>query len=162
VGGVSGSLGLALDPGAMSLPGAVKSILGFLNPPSLAMGLAHFALAQTLCGLLLAVAFGVGHNGMAVFEPATRPAYGELQVATTRNVDNDALGLTGWFMGGLHVQIEHHLYPAVPRHNLEAIRPRVQALCKKHGVPYHSTSLLQGTVEVLAHLDHVVKDFPAN
>ena len=129
---------------------------------SLAMGLAHFALAQTLCGLLLAVAFGVGHNGMAVFEPATRPAYGELQVATTRNVDNDALGLTGWFMGGLHVQIEHHLYPAVPRHNLEAIRPRVQALCKKHGVPYHSTSLLQGTVEVLAHLDHVVKDFPAN
>jgi fatty acid desaturase len=128
---------------------------------SLAMGLTHFILAQTVCGLLLAIAFGVGHNGMAVFDPSTRPAYGELQVATTRNVDNDALGLTGWFMGGLHVQIEHHLYPSVPRHNLGAIRPRVEALCKKHGVPYHSTTLWQGTVEVLAHLDGVVKDFPA-
>ena len=128
---------------------------------SIGVGLAHLVLAQTVCGLLLAVAFGVGHNGMAVFDPATRPAYGELQVATTRNVDNDALGLTGWFMGGLHVQIEHHLYPSVPRHNLEAIRPRVEAMCKRHGVPYHSTTLLQGTVEVLTHLNDVVKDFPA-
>jgi fatty acid desaturase len=63
--------------------------------------------------------------------------------------------------GGLHVQIEHHLYPAVPRHNLEAIRPRVEALCKKHGLPYHSTTLAQGTWEVQSHLQEVVKDFPA-
>jgi acyl-lipid Delta6-acetylenase / acyl-lipid (9-3)-desaturase len=131
---------------------------------SLGVGLAHFVLAETVCGLLLAVAFGVGHNGMAIIETNGRPDFGRLQVSTTRNVEDDALGLTGWFMGGLHLQIEHHLYPAVPRHNLAKIRSRVEPLCKKFNVPYHSTSLWQGTREVLGHLSSVARtlnEFPA-
>ena len=38
-GGVFGSLALALDPGSMSLPGAIEGILGLLDPPSLTLGL---------------------------------------------------------------------------------------------------------------------------
>ena len=30
-----------------------------------------------------------------------------------------------WFMGGLNFQIEHHLFPMMPRHNLPVIKPRV-------------------------------------
>jgi fatty acid desaturase len=144
---------------ALHYCGCVALCFGLTS--SFAMGVAYFIAAQTVCGLLLAISFGVGHNGMAVVSPTTRTAYGELQVITTRNVENDFLGLTGWFMGGLHVQIEHHLYPAVPRHNLESIRPRVEALCKRHNVPYRSTTLWEGTVEVLQCLSDVVKDFPA-
>lgn len=126
-----------------------------------AVGLAHLLVAQCGCGLLLAVAFGLGHNGMAVHDAHARPGFAALQVSTTRNVANDALGLTGWFMGGLHLQIEHHLVPGVPRHNLAALAPRLQALCKKHNVPYRCTGMFDGTEEVLRHLAEVVKDFPA-
>ena len=37
-----------------------------------------------------------------------------------------------WFHGGLQFQDVHHLLPRVPRHNLRALRPRIQALAKKH------------------------------
>jgi len=157
--------GLKYDMGEKSLLiahylGCAAVCLG--STSSLAMGLLHFVLAQMACGILLAVAFGVGHNGMTIHSVTSRPGFARMQCETTRNVDNDALGLTGWFMGGLHLQVEHHLFINVPRHNLAAIKPRVEALCKKHGVPYHSTSLLQGTAEVLTCLNDVVKTFPAN
>jgi len=38
-----------------------------------------------------------------------------------------------WFHGGLQFQDVHHLLPRVPRHNLRALRPRIQAICRKHG-----------------------------
>ena len=124
--------------------------------------LGFFFVSQTFSGLLLAVAFGVGHNGMSIYDSDKRPGFAELQITTTRNVDDDFL--VGWFMGGLHFQVEHHLFPFVPRHNLHKLRPMVEALCKKHNVHYHSTKMLQGTAEVLRHLDGVAKglgQFPA-
>ena len=121
------------------------------------VGAAHLVLAETVCGLLLAVSFGLGHNGMGVFAAGAAPGFAELQVATTRNVNDDALGLTGWFMGGLHLQIEHHLFPAVPRHHLPAVRARIEPLCKKHGVPYRATGMVDGTIEVLSHLASVAQ-----
>lgn len=125
--------------------------------------LAFIFVSQCMCGLFLAIAFGVGHNGMSVYPYAARPGFGELQVTTTRNVDGS--WLVGWFMGGLHLQVEHHLYPFVPRHNLHKVRELVEPLCKRHGIPYHSTSLWVGTVEVLQHLQsvsvEVLKEFPA-
>jgi len=140
---------------------ALVAALCFGATSSPAVGLAHLLVAQCGCGMLLAVAFGLGHNGMAVHDAHARPGFAALQVSTTRNVADDALGLTGWFMGGLHLQIEHHLMPGVPRHSLAALAPRVRALCVKHKVPYRCTGMFDGTGEVLAHLSEVVRDFPA-
>lgn len=120
-----------------------------------------FFVSQTFSGLLLALSFGVGHNGMEVFDYAARPPFAELQIRTTRNVED--VWLNGWFMGGLHYQVEHHLFPMVPRHNLKYIRAMIEPLCKKHGVPYHSTGLVEGNVEVLAYLKnitHALEQFP--
>lgn len=121
------------------------------------VGAAHFLIAQTVCGLLLAISFGLGHNGMGVFNPTSKPGFAELQVRTTRNVEDDALGLVGWFMGGLHLQLEHHLFPSIPRHNLNKVRDLIEPLCKKHGVKYHSTNMWDGTVEVLSQLSNVAR-----
>lgn len=38
-----------------------------------------------------------------------------------------------WFHGGLQFQDVHHLLPRVPRHNLRALRPRIQAICRENG-----------------------------
>ena len=53
---------------------------------------------------------------MAVYEFNDRPHFLPLQVTTTRNVNDNVF--VGWFMGGLHYQVEHHLFPYIPRHNL--------------------------------------------
>ena len=92
-----------------------------------------------------------------------RPDFFSLQVTTTRNV-NDSF-FVGWFMGGLQFQVEHHIFPYVPRHNLHKTRALVEPFCAKFGIPYKSTSLTEGTIEVLKHLGDVTKqvmaDFPA-
>eukprot|EP00761_Pharyngomonas_kirbyi_P011592 gb/GECH01011618.1/.p1 GENE.gb/GECH01011618.1/~~gb/GECH01011618.1/.p1 ORF type:complete len:476 (+),score=73.55 gb/GECH01011618.1/:1-1428(+) len=41
-----------------------------------------------------------------------------------------------WFHGGLQFQIEHHLWPRMPRHNLRAAAERFQKICKETGVVY--------------------------
>lgn len=131
--------------------GATLTYVAVVGSPAAAAVL--LATAQMLGGLLLALAFGVGHNGMPVYEPGRKPGFAELAVTTTRNVDDGLL--VGWFMGGLHFQIEHHIFPTVPRHNLAAVRGLVEPLCRKHGVPYRSTSLWEGTLEILRHLREV-------
>ena len=81
---------------------------------------------------------------------------------TTRNAF-DTFGV-GWFMGGLHFQIEHHLWPTIPRHNLYKVQPVVEALCRKHRIPYRVATMWEGTLDVLQHLKEIanaLEDFPA-
>jgi fatty acid desaturase len=56
---------------------------------------------------------------------------------------------------GLNYQIEHHLFPSMPRPNLRHAQAPVQAFCAKHGIPYAPTSLLDSYAQVLRHLNTV-------
>ena len=49
-------------------------------------------------------------------------------------------------------QVEHHLFPRLPRHNLGAVRPLVRALAAKHGVPYHITGWWDANARVIVAL----------
>jgi fatty acid desaturase len=40
--------------------------------------------------------------------------------------------------GGLNLQIEHHLLPGVNHAHLFKLAPEIQAICARHGVPYHT------------------------
>lgn len=55
-------------------------------------------------------------------------------------------------LGGLNYQIEHHLFPNLPRHNFHLVEGRVKDLCTKYDVPYHITGFWNGTKEVLQRL----------
>ncbi len=46
--------------------------------------------------------------------------------------------------GGLNYQIEHHLFPTLPRHNLRKVAAAVQALCEKHGLVYEHCGFASG------------------
>ncbi|KAK1267958.1 Delta(8)-fatty-acid desaturase [Acorus gramineus] len=45
-----------------------------------------------------------------------------------------------WFHGGLQFQVEHHLFPRLPRCHLRKIAPFVKELCKKHNLEYSSAT----------------------
>jgi len=132
-----------------------------LAAPTLRDALLFVAVSNVSCGLSLALVFGLGHNGMAVYDAAHRPDYWKLQVTTTRNVKQDRLGLVHWFCGGLDYQVEHHLFPTVPRHHLKAVNALVQKFCKEHGVSYHETDMWTGTREVLDHLQAIANELHA-
>jgi len=108
--------------------------------------------SQASTGIFLATAFSLGHNGMVIYEKGTQASmeFNRLQVTTGRDVSGPAF--VCWFMGGLDKQIEHHLYPRVPRHNLGIVRSLVVPLCAKTGIPYHVTGFWAGTKETIARL----------
>merc|ERR1712086_173861 len=56
------------------------------------------------------------------------------------NVEQSAFN--DWFCGHLNFQIEHHLFPTMPRHSYHLITSRVEKLCTKHGLSYQSKTLL--------------------
>ena len=119
--------------------------------------LIFFAVAQTSCGLMLALVFGLGHNGMTTYKADERPVFINLQVTTTRNITGN--WLVHWFCGGLQYQVDHHLFPSLPRHNFGKVHEHVERFCKDHGVRYHEAGVWDGTVEVLNHLSKVSNDF---
>lgn len=69
------------------------------------------------------------------------------QMNTTMNVATPKL--LDWVHIGLQFQIEHHLYPRLPRHNLRKARELVKAVCKKHSIHYHEYSFLQANIETV-------------
>jgi len=59
------------------------------------------------------------------------------------------------FQGGLNLQIEHHLFPTIPRNNLLAVRPLVQQFCKEQNIPYLELSYWDCLMEVERKLHRV-------
>mmetsp|Transcript_14839 Transcript_14839/g.17404 ORF Transcript_14839/g.17404 Transcript_14839/m.17404 type:complete len:812 (-) Transcript_14839:241-2676(-) len=72
----------------------------------------------------------------------------KVQLETSMNVEcSESMD---WFHGGLQFQIEHHLFPRLPRHNLRIAHEMVKVLCEKHNLHYHSPDFHQANVELLA------------
>lgn len=69
-----------------------------------------------------------------------------MQLHATCNVEQSAFN--DWFTGHLNFQIEHHLFPTMPRHNYQQVAPLVKALCEKHGIVYQQKSLGTALVDV--------------
>lgn len=48
-----------------------------------------------------------------------------------------------WLYGALNYQIEHHLFQSMPRYNLRKLRPHVQELAAKYGLPYSESNFFK-------------------
>jgi fatty acid desaturase len=116
--------------------------------------LAFAALHQALFGLHLGLAFAPNHKGMEMPDPdGERWGHLRRQVLTSRNIHGGVL--TDWFLGGLNYQIEHHLFPSMPRPHLRLAQPLVQAHCRELGIPYAETGLVDSYRQALRHLHEV-------
>lgn len=112
---------------------------------------------QAAGGLFLGVVFTVGHNAMDVLtEKEMREVdFVRLQVCTTRNVNPH--WFTDWFCGGLNYQVEHHIFPSIPRHHLPTAARLFRQFCLKHSIPYTSETLIAGNKSVCAILESISK-----
>ena len=100
---------------------------------------------HALLGVYMASIFATNHKGMPFSEKDMDFMY--MQTVTSRNVTGGAL--VDFFMGGLNYQIEHHLFPSMPRNNLSKARKIIKPYCAEHGFDYYETDFLSSYKELL-------------
>jgi fatty acid desaturase len=108
---------------------------------------------QGLFGLYLGCSFAPNHKGMPILTRADELDFMRRQVLTSRNVRGSRL--VDSLLGGLNYQIEHHLFPNMPRPNLRRAQPLVQAFCSQHGLPYAEAGLFGSYADAVRHLHAV-------
>jgi fatty acid desaturase len=111
---------------------------------------AFVVITQALFGFYLGVTFLTNHVGMPIVSGATDLGFLRRQVLTSRNLSGRSL--TGFFFGGLDTQIEHHLFPTMPRANLRRSRDLVRPFCAEYRIAYAEQSPWRAYGEVLHHL----------
>jgi len=82
-----------------------------------------------------------------------------LQVLTARNVRGSRI--VDFVYGGLNYQIEHHLFPTLPRNNLRRVTRLVKDYCAARGVLYTETTVVGSWREILGHLASVSRALAA-
>jgi fatty acid desaturase len=104
-------------------------------------------------GLYLGCSFAPNHKGMPILdaEQAADPLL--RQVLTSRNIRGGPFIDTA--LGGLNYQIEHHLFPSMPRANLRRAQPVVQRFCRERGIPYLEVGAIASYVAAVGHLHTV-------
>ncbi|WP_345469092.1 acyl-CoA desaturase [Actinoallomurus oryzae] len=130
--------------------GYLTALFWVLSP---AQAVCFFLIQQGLFGLYMGCSFAPNHKGMPILAKDDKIDYLSRQVLTARNIRGARL--TDFALGGLNYQIEHHLFPSMPRPNLRRAQTLVRAFCAQHGVPYHETGLLHSYAQVLRHLHEV-------
>ncbi len=111
------------------------------------------AVHKAIEGVYMGSVFAPNHKGMAVLDSDTQFGFMRKQVLTSRDVSPHPV--TDFVYGGLNYQIEHHLFPNMPRKNFKAARKIVKKFCESRAIPYHETSVLGSQKEILGYLHRV-------
>ena len=104
-------------------------------------------------GFYMATVFAPNHKGMPQVPGGTRLDFLRSQVLTARNVRSGRA--TNLWYGSLNYQIEHHLFPAMPRNHLPRAQKIVKAYCAEIGVPYYEASVWRSYRELLGFLHEI-------
>jgi fatty acid desaturase len=111
---------------------------------------AFFGVHQAVFGLYMGCSFAPNHKGMPTIPAGAKLDYLRRQVLTSRNVRG------GWFtdllLGGLNYQVEHHLFPNMPRANLRKAQGLVRDYCSRQHITYTETSLVASYAAALHYL----------
>jgi fatty acid desaturase len=127
--------------------GYVTALFLVLSPLQAAV---FVLIQQGLFGLYLGCSFAPNHKGMPTLTDAEELDFLRTQVLTSRNVRGTRL--VDFLLGGLNYQIEHHLFPNMPRPNLRHAQPLVRAFCQEHDLPYTEATMFGSYAEALRHL----------
>ncbi len=117
------------------------------------MASAFLGVQLAVFGLYMGATFAPNHKGMPVIASDAKLDFFSKQVRTSRNISGG--WWASWLMGGLNYQIEHHLFPSMPRPHLATARGIVREHCRALGVPYTETTLWRSYGTVISYLNRV-------
>jgi len=135
---------------AIRLGGYPALLFLFLSP---GVAAAFLGVQLAVTGLYLGTSFAASHIGMAILPRDSRVDFFRRQVLTSRNVSGGRVA--SFAMGGLNYQIEHHLFPSMPRPNLHKARPIVQNFCANNEIEYNEVTILRAWRIVATYLNKV-------
>jgi fatty acid desaturase len=112
--------------------------------------LAFIAVQQAVFSLYLGISFAPNHKGMPIIESATATGFARRQVVTARNIRGGRFAT--FMLGGLNYQIEHHLFPSMPRPNLRRVQGLVKGFCAATDLGYSEESFVESFRLIIHHL----------
>jgi fatty acid desaturase len=122
-------------------------VFWFLSPLK---AVVFIVIQQAVFSVYLGCSFAPNHKGMPIVDPEQRLSFVRRQVISSRNVAG------GWFtnvlLGGLNFQIEHHLFPNMPRPNLSRAQSIVRTFCADNDLGYCEESLTGSYRHTIRHL----------
>ncbi|MCZ4552472.1 fatty acid desaturase family protein [Gordonia rubripertincta] len=121
------------------------------------VGAVFLIIQSVVFGLYMGASFAPNHKGMPIVPKDVRVNFFERQVRTSRNVRGGRA--MDWAMGGLNLQIEHHLFPSMPSASLRQARPLVIRYCLENDVPYTEAGLIESYGIVIKYLNRVGMGF---
>ena len=104
-----------------------------------------------LFGVYMGMSFAPNHKGMPIVGRDASLDFLRRQVMMSRDIRGGRI--IDLAMGGLNYQIEHHLFPSMPRPHLRAAAPIIAAYCRDHGVPYVQTGLVESYAIVVRYIN---------
>jgi len=119
----------------------------------LGMAFAFIGVQLAVFGVYMGASFAPNHKGMPQLPHESKVDFLRRQVLTSRNIRGGTAMDT--FMGGLNYQIEHHLFPNMPRPHLRKAQEITKEYCQTHNILYTETSLLESYGIVIAYLNKV-------
>jgi fatty acid desaturase len=138
-------------PMLLARVGAYLAVVFLLLPPGMAFAFVGVQLA--VFGVYMGASFAPNHKGMPILPHDSKVDFLRRQVLTSRNIRS------GWFMnfymGGLNHQVEHHLFPNMPRPHLKRAQVIAKEYCRTHDIAYTETSILQSYAIVIRYLNKV-------
>src|SRR5581483_1544642 len=112
--------------------------------------LAFIVVQQAVFSLYLGISFAPNHKGMPIIESAMAAGYARRQVVTARNIRGGRF--TDFMLGGLNYQIEHHLFPSMPRPSLRRAQSLVRGFCVATDLGYREESFVESCRQIVHHL----------
>jgi fatty acid desaturase len=131
--------------------GSYLAVLFIMLP--VGMAFAFLGVQLAVFGVYMGASFAPNHKGMPILPHDSKVDFLRRQVLTSRNIRGGWLMDT--FMGGLNYQIEHHLFPNMPRPHLKKANEIAKEYCTSHNIPFTETSLTQSYGIVIQYLNRV-------
>jgi fatty acid desaturase len=117
------------------------------------MAFAFIGVQLAVFGVYMGASFAPNHKGMPIIPEGAKLDFFSKQVLTSRNVSGGFWATA--LLGGLNYQVEHHLFPNMPRPHLAKAREIVREYCATLDVPYTETTLVRSYGIVIRYLNRV-------
>jgi len=102
----------------------------------------HVAVLSVLLGgFLVAEIVTATHQSEEIIEGLSY-AFVNDQFRTTRDVSIDNI-VINYIWGGMQYQLEHHLFPTIPKYKYPALKIKIQDFASKNGLDYKDASLFE-------------------